>query len=125
MKFKIENVQAQPVCTHTLTESVRGKLRNKLTVLDVAGKTWKEKRDMIYELLIHDFGEIPEGVSFMRRKTNAKDKKNNPDGLRILVYCTWIKRNRFYDENGKFNYGTVVKAVNKQIIGFTKKHILA
>lgn len=120
--FKIKNVDSQPTMTHTLGESKNGTLRNKLTVLNVAGKVWKEKRDLVQEKLEVAFERMPEGVAFCKRKTPKN--KWNPDGLRLLVHCAWIRRNRFYDEDGMFKLGTLIKAINKQIEGETKYHIL-
>ena len=120
--MEIKNVNTQPVMAHTLTEDKNGKLRNQLTILDVSGKTWKEKRDMIHEQLVYVYEDVPEGISFLKRKTPVNEW--NPDGLRILVHCSWIERNRFYDEFGQFKLGTVIKAVNRQVEGKTKDHIL-
>ena len=122
MKFKITNVEAQPVMTHTLGTDYQGKMRNKLTVLDVAGMPWKEKRDWIHKELVTAFGEIPDGVMVVKRKT--KPDKWNPDGLRIMVHCAWLKRQRFDDYRGDYKLGTLIKAINKQIDGKTKRRLL-
>jgi hypothetical protein len=120
--FKIKNVHSQPVMTHTLGETKTGKIRNKLTVLNFDGMLWKEKKNILEKELVNAFTAIPDGVSFIKRKTQKT--KINPDGLRIFVHCKWIKRNRFYDYKGKFKLGTLIKSINKQIEGKTKKTIL-
>ena len=105
-----------------ITQTVRGKIRKQLKVIDVSGMTWIQKKNEIEEHLYIAYNKIPDGITFSKRKT--KDIKNNPDGLRIFVLCNWIKRNRFYDDGGIFKIGSLMQAINKHIEGTTRKNIL-
>lgn len=122
MVFKIDNVKAQPLMIHTLKETKTGILRNQLIEYNVSGMTWTEKKELIEKEMKLVYGDIPKGVSFLKRET--KKNEVNPDGLRLFVYCEWIKRNRFYDYKGILRVGRIFKAINKQIEGKTKKDIL-
>ena len=88
-----------------------GQVRRKLCIVDVNGKSFEEKKEILGSRLKDTYGTIPKGVSF--KKMQTRKSIQNPDGIRVLVYCNWIKRNRFYDENGKFKFGRIVKAINK------------
>ena len=120
--MKILNVKSNKDYCKEIVTTISGRIRRQLSVMDVSGKTWSEKRKDIHDFFIKVYGDIPNGVSFARRKT--KDLKNNPDGLRIFVLCSWIKRNRFFDKDGIFHMGSVLQAINKQIEGKTNKKIL-
>lgn len=120
--FKITNVKSNHNATHTISTTKTGKDRNQLTILDVDGMEWQEKKELVEKELKNIYEEIPDGISFIKRKTWPDE--NNPDGLRIFVHCCWIKRNRFHDNYGKFELGRLVKAINKQIDGETRKRIL-
>jgi len=123
MKKKVTNVKVQPDALHEVVD-VPGttKMRKKLIKFDVSGMTFAEKKELITNEMIKVFGEFPNDVTIMKRSTRKTDV--NPDGLRILVHCKWIKRNRFYDYNGLFSFGRLVKAINKQIEGKTRRSIL-
>ena len=120
-KMKINNVNVNHDNHKEMIQTISGRIRKKLKVFDTDNLSWDDKKKMITEYLIDTYGEIPQGVSFSKRKT--KDK-HNPDGLRIFVICDWIKRNRFYDENGVFKIGTLINAINKQIEGKTNPKIM-
>jgi hypothetical protein len=120
--MQIRNVKINNRFTKEVQETFNGRMRKKLVTLNVKGKSWEQKKNLIYDKLIKIYNDIPEGVSFHKRKT--KDIKNNPDGLRVFVKCDWIKRNRFDDQKGIFNFGTLIQAINRQIAGRTKKNIL-
>lgn len=104
-------------------KTFNGRMRKQLIILDVKGKTWETKKELVHKKLIKSFYGVPNGVSFHKRKTS--DLKNNPDGLRLFVKCSWIKRNRFDDKNGVFHVGSLIQAINRQIEGKTKDNILA
>jgi len=110
------------VATSKTSYDKNGVLRKRLVVLDVSAISYEKKKEMIEEKLIRTFGEIPEGLTFDVRFTKKTNK--NPDGKRVFVRCSWIKRNRFHDNEGKFHYGTLVKAINKHLLGQTKPNIM-
>lgn len=120
--YKIENVKPQPIMMHTLSKSTRGNMRNKLTVLDVSGMTWLEKKKLVEKEIMIAYGDIPEHVLFLRRQTVKN--KTNPDGLRLFIFCPWLKRNRFDDYGGVIKLGQIFKAFNKQIEGKTNPDLL-
>ena len=117
----IKNVKSNYTYCKEVITTINGRIRKKLSVLDVSEKTLTEKREIITKRLLRVYGAIPDGVRFSKRKT--KDPFN-PDGYRIFVMCDWIKRNRYYDEKGKFKIGSLIYAINKQIEGKTNKNIL-
>jgi len=117
----IRNVKSNYTYCKEVIKTMDGRIRKKLSVLDVSEKTLTEKREIITKRLLRVYGAIPDGVRFSKRKT--KDPFN-PDGYRIFVMCDWIKRNRYYDEKGKFKIGSLIVAINKQIEGKTNKNIL-
>lgn len=120
--MKITNVNSNQDYSKEVVKTVSGRIRKKLAVMDVSGKTWNDKRKDVKKVLMKVYKDIPDGINFARRKT--KDLNNNPDGLRLFVLCSWINRNRFYDEKGIFNIGSLLQAINRQIDGKTKKNIL-
>lgn len=97
----------------------KGKTRKQLIVLDFTGKKWKEKETIIKDELIKNYGKSPPNISIIKRST--KKNKYNIDGLRVLVRCNWLKKQRHYDYRGKFNLGTLFKAINKEIIKWQTK----
>lgn len=119
--MEITNVKSNYTYCKEVVKTIDGRIRKKLIVMDVSGKTVAEKRKLISDKLLKAYGAIPDGITFSKRKT--KDK-HNPDGYRIFVVCEWINRNRFYDDKGEFKIGTLMTAINKQIDGQTKKQIL-
>lgn len=121
--MQIKNVKANNDFTKHVVKTFNGRMRKKLVVLEVEGKTWEEKKELINKKLVRAYGKLPNGISFEKRKTN--DKKNNPDGLRFFVKCFWIRRNRFHDYKGIFHLGTLIQAINRQIKGKTRNNILA
>lgn len=120
--MKINNVKVNNDNHKEMVQTIGGRVRKKLKVFDVDNLTWENKKTLITEHLFETYGDIPDGITFSARKT--KDS-HNPDGLRIFVRCSWIKRNRFYDNKGIFPIGTLINAINKQIEGKTKSNILA
>jgi len=117
----IDNVKANHIYCKEVIRTMSGRIRKKLRILDVSGKTLKEKKILIEQDLLKIYGNIPDGIRFSKRKT--KDK-HNPDGFRLFVICEWIKRNRFYDVGGTFKIGSLMQAINNQIEGKTKINIL-
>ena len=121
MKKKVKNVSVQPDALHEIVDVAENKLRKKLIQLKTAGLTFQEKKELVLKELIKTYGEVPNGISIVKRITKKTDV--NPDGLRILVNCDWIKRNRFNDYHGIFRFGRLVKAINKEIEGKTRDSI--
>ena len=119
--MKITNVKPNHEKTKKFVKNFSGKVRKVFITLDVKGKTWEEKKKIVQDKLIKTYGDIPDGVVFSKRAT--KDR-NNPDGLRLFVLCSWIKRNRFHDNKGFFPFGSLCNAINKQVEGRTKNNIL-
>jgi uncharacterized protein YfkK (UPF0435 family) len=107
-------LKSNPNYCKEITQTIRGKIRKKLKVINVSNMTWEQKKNEIKEHLYMAYGNIPDGLTFSKRKT--KDIKNNPDGLRIFVLCNWIKRNRFYDDGGKFKLGAFIVNINEHIM---------
>jgi hypothetical protein len=120
--MKILNVRSNYDHSKEAINSLKGKVRVQLSIENVAGKTWLQKKNLVMNKLLKVFGDIPTGVSFAKRET--RDLENNPDGLRIFVICDWIKRNRFHDNKGIFHMGSLIQAINRQIEGKTKKRLL-
>ena len=119
--MKITNVKSNATYSKEVVRTITGKIRKQLVTMNVSDKTLQEKKKKVTKTLLKIYGAIPDGVSFSKRKT--KDS-HNPDGYRLFVVCSWIKRNRFYDINGIFKIGSLVQAINRQIDGTTKKCIL-
>lgn len=118
----INNVNAKYGHNKVVVKNINNKIRKKLITIDVKKLTWEEKKNIIQTKLIDVYGDIPNGISFI--KIRSRDIINNIDGLRLLVKCDWIKRNRFFDYNGVFHFGTLINAINKEIEGTTKQTIL-
>jgi len=116
-------VDLNKVATSKTTFNKNKVLRKRLIVLDVSAMEYGAKKKLIETQLLKTFGEIPSGVSFDIRFT--KKSKHNPDGKRIFIRCDWIKRNRFHDMDGKFHYGTLIKAIKKRLLGTIKPQILS
>jgi len=109
--------------THDVVESDNSKYRKKLIKLDVSGLTYNEKKELLKNEIEKSCPSIFDDISF--KKISTRKSVHNPDGIRILIHCNWIKRNRFFDLDGKFRLGTVYKAYNKYKTGTTNESILA
>lgn len=126
MDFKSQNknIKANVEEESEVIELKNGQLKKKTRYMQF-GKddNYSTKLQKIKAELISVYGSLPVGLGFYKMET--KKQEFNIDGYRVCARCEWLERDRIFDKGGIFKIGSLIRTINKELLGKTKAGVSA